>query len=155
MTLNKKECRQCFYLKLAPLPRGLVTLSICRHLRKTHCLVFPYLFTYFLDRKAKVVFRVTGPLCFFAWLALAPTMPPNFGFSRIRQEKKDHNAHMQQKFNIIKGTSIINIKNKLRAHLTLQKYLSLGPQHHNFPERWHQCWAWSICISLGQLAGCF
>lgn len=90
--------------------------------------------------------------------AITTTVIPNFGFCLLEnsiEKKKNHNAHKQMKFNVIRSTPIINIKNKLRAHLTLQKYLSLGPQHHNFPERWHQCWAWSICISLGQLAGCF
>lgn len=145
--INKREHKLCFHLKLAPPSRGLVTKSICKHLKKTQCLAFPW----------KVGRRGGRGGEKGALHAITTTVIPNFGFclSENSIEKKNHNAHKQMKFNVIRSTPIINIKNKRRAHLTLQKYLSLGPQHHNFPERWHQCWAWSICISLGQLAGCF
>lgn len=148
--INKREHKLCFHLKLALPSRGLVTKSICRHLKKTQCLAFPWKDG---ERRGKGEKRggKRGLTCHHYYCNSQFWILP---FGELNR-KKNHNAHKQMKFNVIRSTPIINIKNKLRAHLTLQKYLSLGPQHHNFPERWHQCWAWSICISLGQLAGCF
>lgn len=135
---------------------------MCRHLQKTHCLFFPFLATYLLHRKnesgvysKQLLFASSPHLSLLSYFPIFSFALEELNRNREKKEKKNHNAYKQQKFSILKGTSIINTKNKFRAHLTFQKYLSLGPLHHNFPERWHQCWAWSICTSLGQLAGCF
>lgn len=113
-TINRREKTGCvFYLNLASLPGGLGTLNICRHLQKTHCLVFPYLFMYLLDRKKEIgVYSKQLLFTSSPHLSLLSYVPIfNFGFRRIKQE---HSEEKEKK----KITMLISNRNStfLRVH---------------------------------------